>query len=493
VSGVALSPNGNLVAAATTSRLTRVWDANTAKLLYTFSGHTQAVTALVFSKDSKTLLTASASEHKIRFWNVTTGESIDTITNSSVDLVAMAISPDGKLLLTLDAYSVARAWGMSDRALKKTMNLSTSYSVLSSASLEFLPDGDAFLIGFGDSNAASQVGARMYDYATGLAYPLYYPASAGGNFIGAQDATMSSNEKYVITTGDRTAVWDKPTCLVLNQFDQAASQVFSNSDASKLYFEVNADAGYGTLVGRKRDGTTLGGYPFSAAIVAAANAARDRFVIGSDNYAELWPNKGVRLLGFDNSPTNGLDSTLIWGSLDYNSSSYKLDFALYRNGLWQRDLKLGVKVNDITWTWPVTGIAPTSGYTVRAATIDGAYETYTTTFTMQTQSGLPYVQIYDPTAATTWTAGETHRIYWGAVSTEDSFNVKLYQGRVWIKNLSNYVAPGQNYFDWTVDVTQGDYQIKVTASNTESISDTSANIRVLPAPPKNGARDWTLY
>ena len=73
----------------------KVWDASLGESLLSLRGHTEDITMVTFSADSKHI--ASASEDKTtKIWDAQTGKMLVTLAGHSDIVTSVAFSPDGK-------------------------------------------------------------------------------------------------------------------------------------------------------------------------------------------------------------------------------------------------------------------------------------------------------------------------------------------------------------------------------------------------------------
>lgn len=117
----------------TTARLFAV---QSGKLIQTLKGHTEPITAISFSPDSKLLVTAS-KEGTAKVWNIQ-GEEIVSLVGHSQVINAVSFSPQGNYILTGSDDYTARLWNLNGEELK-------TYIAHKVSSLAFAPDGTHFV------------------------------------------------------------------------------------------------------------------------------------------------------------------------------------------------------------------------------------------------------------------------------------------------------------------------------------------------------------
>lgn len=99
VAGVALSPDGSLVATAGVDGIARVRERTTGRLVFRLSGHTKALTAIAFSPDGDELATSSY-DHDVGLWDGRTGAMRKLLLAHFAVVSDVGFSPDGRWLVS---------------------------------------------------------------------------------------------------------------------------------------------------------------------------------------------------------------------------------------------------------------------------------------------------------------------------------------------------------------------------------------------------------
>lgn len=114
VLGIAISPDGRLVATAGRDGAARLWEAETGKSVATFSGHRSALEWVDFSPDGK-ILASGSYDRTAKLWSVDDGEELGTLRGHADVVLTTRFSPDGKTLATAGGGGVVRFWNVATR------------------------------------------------------------------------------------------------------------------------------------------------------------------------------------------------------------------------------------------------------------------------------------------------------------------------------------------------------------------------------------------
>ena len=107
---LAVSPNHRFVASVGANRnKIFILDTRTGDLRHTIEGREDLASSLVFSPDSKTLVSGHAT---IRLWNVETGKQMSRLDGHTRVVDVLTFSPDGKILASGDSSGEIRLWNI---------------------------------------------------------------------------------------------------------------------------------------------------------------------------------------------------------------------------------------------------------------------------------------------------------------------------------------------------------------------------------------------
>jgi RNA polymerase sigma factor (sigma-70 family) len=153
---VAFTPDGKGLAAGDNAGLVRLWDVASGELRCEFKGHTFSVESIVFSPKGETLASAGGDK-MIRLWDPSTGRELRQLKGHDGAVFAIAFARDGKTLASGSWDNTIRLW---DSATGKELRVLKGQGAPVST-LAFLPDGKRLASGGWDSSI------RLWDTATG--------------------------------------------------------------------------------------------------------------------------------------------------------------------------------------------------------------------------------------------------------------------------------------------------------------------------------------
>lgn len=133
---VAYSPDGTHLAVAYSDTTAKVWDLTSGKLLFSLTGHTDAVTFIAYSVDGTRIATAS-QDMTAKIWDASSGRELMTLSGHSDFVVGAAFSPDGTRLATASSDMTAKVWDLATREIIHTLTGHKGFLL----SLAFSPDG----------------------------------------------------------------------------------------------------------------------------------------------------------------------------------------------------------------------------------------------------------------------------------------------------------------------------------------------------------------
>ena len=137
IESVAFSPDSRWVASASAKDNTvELWDAATATILRTFTGHTKSVTAVAFNPKGN-LLASAGADKTIKIWDPSAGNSVCTLAGHKNGVRAIAFSPDGRWLASASEDCTVKLWDVTAcRELRTLLGHTNSVHAVA-----FSPDG----------------------------------------------------------------------------------------------------------------------------------------------------------------------------------------------------------------------------------------------------------------------------------------------------------------------------------------------------------------
>jgi WD40 repeat protein len=226
VGGVAISPDGTLVAGAFIldgsnehgEGFVQVYQVADSEPLYTFTGHTSFVWAVDFSPDGK-LLASSGEDGTIRLWNMEDGSPGPILRGHTKLVTAMAFSPNGQRLASVSKDGSLQLWDVASGDRLNKAPIDNTYAV------DWTPDSEYVASTSGDQSihiidadtATTVRTIKMLDYSYALAISPNGQLIAGG------------------CHGTAVCLWDFQTGTQLAEFGKNTPNVIAwNADGTLL-------------------------------------------------------------------------------------------------------------------------------------------------------------------------------------------------------------------------------------------------------------------
>lgn len=239
VSGVSLSSDGSLCAAAGVDNQILIWDANTGERTQALQGHEGIPQAVTFSPDGE-LVASGSTTAEIILWSVVSGETLQTLEGHDDAITSLVFSSDGSQLLSGSLDGLVNIWDMQSNNILQS--IATGFPVHSA---DFSPDTMSIAI------AASNNIVTVWDIESGdLLQELV------GHQASLQSVSFSPDGSLLASTSEDGSIilWDWSNGVVINEFsptEEALSAVIFSPDGETLIaggangqaIEVSAETG----------------------------------------------------------------------------------------------------------------------------------------------------------------------------------------------------------------------------------------------------------
>ncbi|HEX7896367.1 MAG TPA: serine/threonine-protein kinase [Planctomycetota bacterium] len=157
VNALAFSRDGALLATGDQGGTLKVWDVQSGRERASWKAHARAVRGAAFSPDGRHLAT-SGWDHLVALWDVASTSQVAAFEGHGDGAWGVAFSPDGRLVASASSDKTARLWDVERRAVRRVLRGHAGVVV----AVAFSPDGRLLATGSWDRTA------RLWEVESGL-------------------------------------------------------------------------------------------------------------------------------------------------------------------------------------------------------------------------------------------------------------------------------------------------------------------------------------
>lgn len=210
VSAVAWSPDGKRIASASGDHTAQIWDASNGGHVLTYRGHSSDVLSLAWSPNGQYIATGGL-DATVQVWNPQTGATIFTYRGHSDAVFDVAWSPDSTRIASASADGTVQIWNALNghRLGTYTGPFNIRTGAAASNAVAFSPDGKYLAIGglgpatLVDATTAKTIG--YYGPNSGQAHAVAFSPDGKYLAVGRDDSTVEvwdvAARKQVFTYG----------------------------------------------------------------------------------------------------------------------------------------------------------------------------------------------------------------------------------------------------------------------------------------------------
>ena len=196
VNAVAYSPDGRMLASASSDKTVAIWDNATSRSPYAVLGHDASVHCVAYSPDGR-ILACGVEDGTVTLWNTATWEPRPRLTGHRCLVRAVKFAPDGRTLASCGFDGTIRIWEAETGRERSVMN----GDGLPLNCLEWAPDGQTI--------AAAGVGRTIHLWDVARRYERVALQSADAPII--TTLSFSTDGRSLASAGDGgdgITIWD---------------------------------------------------------------------------------------------------------------------------------------------------------------------------------------------------------------------------------------------------------------------------------------------
>jgi WD40 repeat protein len=196
INDIAWSPDGQMIAIATSNNTIQICDVANGKAIWTLRGPSSKISSITWSPDGKTVA-SGCGDTTIWLWNINTGKKRKQLKGHTDWAWKVSWSPDGATLASSSRDDTIRLWDMQTRQCQKTLEWASSS--FKSPNIVWTPDSQTLM-----SSSLSMIG--IWDVKAGAAMHM------------VKTKTNDTIESMAVSPcGNLVAIGTKAIILILNE------------------------------------------------------------------------------------------------------------------------------------------------------------------------------------------------------------------------------------------------------------------------------------
>ena len=230
IADISFSPDGSLLAVASTENTITIRNSSTLKVQRTLVNYAP-VHCIDFSPDGNRIISANRNGY-VTIWNVTDGEGIHNIETSYQNIFSVKYSGDGKkFCFTSEPFVVEIRDSLTSEFIGNVSIENVSQYISQISFLDFSHDGKYIIAGGGDGFAPGTQNFFLIDVETlSIKYRVVLEVSAGDYF----SLNFGSSDRFWIISGPSVAIFDTLT----------GNEIQQTTEFGSWYNDISVDENY---------------------------------------------------------------------------------------------------------------------------------------------------------------------------------------------------------------------------------------------------------